>query len=292
MAKVCLYHGSDLDGICSAAIIKMVDPETILYPIEYGDNIGKYGSDGKIHDGDDVIVVDFVLQPFKQMKILNELSNLVWIDHHDTAISDYNEFLKSGEIKEIKGVRNTKKSACELTWEYYYPHKPAPYSVWLLGRYDIWQHHESRSIVPFQFGMKLNYEEPEDTDFWDSIFTAPRDSDIIQEIIKCGKIIIKYRKKLNEKICEVQSFKSKLMGHSCICVNRALCGSTVFDSIDKEQYDIMATFYICKKGAWNVSLYTNNEEIHVGKIAQLYGGGGHASAAGFRCSLLPFEIDT
>ena len=290
MAKVCLYHGSDLDGICSAAIIKLRYPETVLHPVEYGGNIGLYGADGKIQNGDEVTIADFVLQPFKQMKVLNDLVDLTWIDHHDTAIIDYEKFLADGQIKEIKGVRDITKSACELTWEYMFPDVSVPYSVWLLGRYDVWSHSESKSIIPFQFGMKLNYEDPNDTDFWDSIFTAPRDNDIIQEVIKCGNTIIKYRKRLNKKLCDIQSFESSLMGYKCIYVNRALCGSTVFDSIDKEPYDILVTFYICSRGSWNVSLYSNKDNIHVGKIAQLYGGGGHASAAGFRCSLLPFEI--
>jgi nanoRNase/pAp phosphatase (c-di-AMP/oligoRNAs hydrolase) len=52
----------------------------------------------------------------------------------------------------------------------------------------------------------------------------------------------------------------------------------------------MVTFYVCARGSWNVSMYTNKPDVHVGKIAQLYGGGGHAGAAGFRCTLLPFEV--
>jgi oligoribonuclease NrnB/cAMP/cGMP phosphodiesterase (DHH superfamily) len=290
MAKICLYHGSDLDGVCSAAIVKMAYGDTDLYPVEYGRSpkLEKI-----VKEGDDVTIVDFVLQPFELMKHLNENTNLTWIDHHDTGIIDYEEFIHCGGIKEISGIRDTRKSACELTWEYIYPHNPVPYSIWLLGRYDIWQHHESRSILPFQYGMKLNHEPPENTKFWNSIFNAPRDGEKIQTIIRQGKTIIKYRDKLNEKLCEIQAFKSNLIGYKCICVNRALCGSTVFDSIDNiEDYDIMVTFYICGKGTWNVSLYTSKSDIHVGRIAQLYGGGGHAGAAGFRCTLLPFEIST
>jgi len=289
MAKACLYHGSDLDGICSAAIIKSVSFETKLFPMEYG---GKTDI-SEIIKFDDVTVVDFVLQPFDNMKDLSESTDLTWIDHHETAIMDYDEYINQGAIKEIKGSRNIKKSACELTWEYIYPHTPVPYSVWLLGRYDVWQHHESSSILPFQYGMKLNYEPPENTKFWDSIFNAKRDGDKIQTIIRQGKTIMKYRERLNRKICEMQSFKSSLMGYSCICLNRALCGSSVFDSVGNiEDYDIMVIFYVCAKGAWNVSMYTSKPDVNVGKIAQLFGGGGHASAAGFRCTLLPFEVST
>ena len=41
---------------------------------------------------------------------------------------------------------------------------------------------------------------------------------------------------------------------------------------------------------WDVSLYTGKENIHVGEIARLYGGGGHRGAAGFIVDILPFTI--
>lgn len=285
MAKVCLYHGSDLDGICSAAIVKHKYPDVLLYPVEYGYTDSKV--DDLVSPEDEVIMVDYSLQPFIDMVSLSSKVNLTWIDHHDTAIDDY-EKIKG---LKLKGIRDVDNAACELTWKFLYPDKKMPYSIWLLGRYDIWRHHESVSILPFQYGMKLNYHQPEDVEWWDMVFTNHRDGSFIQDIIQDGKTIIRYRNKLNEKLCEVQAFESKILNYKCICINRALCGSTVFDSIDNiDDYDIMAAFYICKKGAWNVSLYTNKENVNVGKIAKMFGGGGHKGAAGFRCSLLPFEI--
>jgi nanoRNase/pAp phosphatase (c-di-AMP/oligoRNAs hydrolase) len=290
MAKVCLYHGDDLDGICSAAIIKYRYPETKLYPVNYGVNLSPK-KDFNIKDNDYVFIVDFTLRPFSDMKMLNDITNLVWIDHHDTSINQYVDYRKNGGDK-IDGIRNRQKAACELVWEYIFPTQKVPYSVWLLGRFDVWKHDESESIVPFQYGMMLDHEPPENIDFWKTIFTEHRDNEFIQNIIKNGKVIIKYRSKLNKRICESQAFESYLLGYKCICINRALCGSTVFDSVwNPDKYDIMVVFYICSKGFWNVSLYTNKPNINVGEIAKLYGGGGHVSAAGFKCCLLPFEID-
>jgi len=288
MSKICLYHGDDLDGICSAAIVKHKHPDVRLYPVSY-DKLIDY--DSIITEGDDVIIVDYVLQPFDHMVKINDMCNLTWIDHHDTSMCDYDQYIKIDGSKKIAGSRSLDKSACELTWEYMFPDIDIPYSVWLLGRYDIWQYKESQSVMPFQYGMKLGYKEPESNFFWSRVFNEKRDDDFIQDIIKNGKIIIKYRTKLNEKLCNVQSFESTLLNHKCICINRALCGSTVFDSLwDNKKYDMMVVFYICRYGAWNVSLYTDRDDIHVGNIAKEYGGGGHAGAAGFRCTLLPFEI--
>lgn len=289
MSKVCFYHGSDLDGLCSAAIVKYAHPEVILYPMEY--NQPSHDVTGLVDRGDEVFVVDFTLQPFEEMAKLTMVSELVWIDHHQTTMADYDKFLIEKKIRPVKGSRIIGMSACELTWMYFYPETTIPYSVWLLGRYDVWDHQASETIMPFQYGMNLVYEQPENTEFWGSIFNSQRDSELIQGIIRDGRTIIKYRDKLNKKICEYQMFESKLMDYNCICVNRALCGSSVFDSVwDPEKYDMMAVFYVCARGAWNVSLYTTRPEINVGEIAKLYGGGGHAGAAGFKCSLLPFEV--
>jgi oligoribonuclease NrnB/cAMP/cGMP phosphodiesterase (DHH superfamily) len=285
---VCLYHGSDLDGICSAAIVKHRYPDAILIPLTY-DN--PFDVDDLLQDGDDIIMCDFVLQPFTKMIDISEKHHITWIDHHDTSMDDYDVAIREDRIKSLDGKLEIGKGACQLTWEYMFPAIPVPYTVWMLSRYDVWCHHESKSILPFQYGMLLNHQAPENTDFWTQVFEKERDSRFIHSIMNDGHTIIKYRTKLNEKICEVQAFESTLLNHKCICFNRAMCGSSVFDGIwDTDKYDFMITFYVCNEGAWNVSMYTDKKDIHVGKIAQHYGGGGHAGAAGFRCSLLPFDV--
>ncbi len=35
---ICFYHSADLDGACSAAIIKLKHPECVLAPINYGND--------------------------------------------------------------------------------------------------------------------------------------------------------------------------------------------------------------------------------------------------------------
>jgi nanoRNase/pAp phosphatase (c-di-AMP/oligoRNAs hydrolase) len=44
--------------------------------------------------------------------------------------------------------------------------------------------------------------------------------------------------------------------------------------------------YIHDGEKFTVSLYS--KDVHVDKIAQRYGGGGHKGAAGFKCEVLPF----
>ncbi|MCK5020603.1 MAG: hypothetical protein KAS32_26525 [Candidatus Peribacteraceae bacterium] len=288
MSKVCIYHGGTIGGICSAAIIKSEHPDTKLIPVTYDMVIDPHDI---IKEGDDVIMVDFVLQPFQNMVELSGMCNLTWIDHHDTSIMDYYNYTKENPHFVVEGERSVDMASCELTWRHIHPEETIPYTVWLIGQYDLGIYDTNETVLPFQFGVKLDYRDPSDLQFWYKIFTKNRDSKFIQNIIKDGRTIIRYRKTLNKKISDTQTFESRMFDHRCICINRALCGSTVFDGVyDPNKHDIMVVFYICKSGTWNISLYSNKEGVHVGNIAKMYGGGGYDNAAGFRCSLLPFEV--
>lgn len=291
MAQICLYHGNDLDGVCSAAIVKLKNPDVMLFPVDYD---GSYDFKKIINKGDEVIMLDYVTNKFSDMEIINDHCDFTWIDHHTSAILDYSEHIVRGG-KTIKGVREQGKATCELTWEFLHPNTQIPYPIWLLGRYDVRDFFIAPSILPFQYGMKVDFHPPDSLIWWSNLINESRDSDLIQGIIRNGKTIMRYRETLNRKICEMQAFESEIFVDGCIyktiCVNRALCGASVFQSMyDPSKHDIMVVYYICKRGAWNVSLYSDKKEIDVSEIAKFYGGGGDVGAAGFRCSLLPFEI--
>lgn len=273
---ICFYHSADLDGHCSGALIKMIYPECKLYGINYGDEFPL----DKI-ENEYVIMVDFSLQPFSDMlKVKDKAITFVWIDHHISSMKE------SKKYPEIEGIRNNNFAACELVWLYYNTStKKMPDFVYLLGRYDIWDH-SNKKTLPFQFGMKMNDTQPENQPFWESLF----DNEKIEDIIKDGKIIFKYITEENRKYVKTLAFETNLDGMRAIAVNKIFTNSQVFDTIwNSNKYDIMITFG-WKKGAWTVSLYTDKNGIDVSKIAKNRGGGGHKQAAGFQCDEIPFEI--
>lgn len=57
---------------------------------------------------------------------------LVYIDHHISAIKEVEEYLNKN-VACFAGLRNTNFAACELTWNYFFPGKPVPELVRLLG---------------------------------------------------------------------------------------------------------------------------------------------------------------
>lgn len=276
----CFYHKSDLDGQCSGAIVKYVYPECEMFPIDYGDEFPWE----QITPGERIFMVDFSLQPFKHMEALAQHTGLIWIDHHKTAIE---EDEKAYTI--IKGKREISKAACELTWEYLFKDKPIPRAVYLLGRYDVWDH-EDPDTLPFQMGMRMENWNPtkkETIKKWERLFNNSWE---VENKLVEGRIIVEYQTQQNKKYAEACAFPLNFKGLRFIAANALLTNSKLFDPVwDGEKHDAMLVFGWVKN-KWKVSMYTSKPGIDVGQVAKEMGGGGHAGAAGFQCEELPFDL--
>ena len=272
----CFYHSADLDGHCSGAIIKNRYPECEMIGINYGDPF----SWDTIQENETVFMVDFSLQPFDDMVKLQCRCNLIWIDHHISAIKE-----RDRSSHEIQGCQRTNQAACELTWLYCYGVN-MPFSVSLLGRYDVWDLKAHEDIMPFQYGMRIFETRPENSmHLWEKIFF---NQDFIQEVTDNGILLLKYQNSDNKKYVQACAFETEFEGLRAIAVNKGLTSSTLFDSIwDESQYDIMITF-VRREEKWTVSLYSTKKDIDVSEIAKKHGGGGHKSAAGFQTTTLFF----
>lgn len=281
----CFYHSADLDGHCSGAIIKNLHPECEMIGINYGQ---EFPFDTVAKD-EIVYMVDFCLQPFDLMEKLNSICQLIWIDHHKTAID---EAYDKGFIARGGQLIRDGMAGCELVWEYEYQHqKTVNKAVYLLGRYDVWDHSDPETL-PFQYGMRMIGDTLPGSEIWKELFN---NNDLTSEIITTGKIVIEYERQQNIKFCRAYSFETAIekdgQSLSAICINRGLTNSQIFDSVyNPEKHDLMITFCRLKPpaGKWTVSLYSTKNEIDCGTIAKSFGGGGHKGAAGFQCVELPF----
>lgn len=278
----CFYHSADLDGHCSGAIVKIRYPECQLFGIDHGQQFPW----DEVDTQDTVIMVDFSLQPFSDMiKLKEKCKELIWIDHHKTAIDEYNR----NENVLISGLRKIGRAGCELTWDYLCPGIDIPLSVYYLGRYDVWDH-SNENTLSFQYGMRLEDTNPNNIDFW--MKRLVRFDRGLSAIKDRGKIVLNYIKMDNKKYVDACAFPIIFEGFSFIAVNKMLTNSQLFDSIyDENKYDGMLTFG-WRNRRWVVSMYSNNKSkpIDCGEIARKYGGGGHVGAAGFQCEKLPFEL--
>lgn len=275
------YHNADLDGQCSAAIVKHRYPETELIGMNYGDPFPWE----TIQLGEDMWVVDFHLDPFGDMVRLDHLCRLIWIDHHKSAIEDaiaFN-FIASGDQR-----LSMDHAACELTWMLTHccHFAEVPEAVRFLGRYDIWKHAEHPGSLEFQYGMRFQKDtRPENQDFWQRIFA----DELTEELVELGKTLLTYEDRQNAKYCAACAFEVELDGLRCIAINKGLTGSLNFKSVyDPAKHDAMLTFVMRQPGKWTVSLYSDKPEVDCSAICKARSGGGHRGAAGFTCEALPF----
>ncbi len=263
----CFYHSADLDGHCSGAVVKYRYPDCEMFGINYGDDFPY----DKIFPGETVFMVDFAIQPYSDM---TKLDNLIWIDHHVTAIQDCNP--------DIPGVRRVGTGACQLVWEFLYPGTPIPETVRLLAEYDVWDHSDMKTL-PFQYGFRMFDDTlPDNQSLWKQFFLFNG----IGEVLGTGRAILKYEQSQNKKLCKSFVFQTEFEGYNAVCINRGFTNSKVFDSLPET--DLMITFCRTPYKIWAVSLYSKT--VDCGAIAQKYGGGGHKGAAGFQCEEIPFEI--
>lgn len=269
---LCIYHIADHDGKGSAAIVKSVYPETELLGLNHDMEIPY----DEILKHDKIVVCDIAL-PVDFMFKLSQEKDFVWIDHHVSVIEQYENKLKEEGLEPIKGIRRVGTAAMILTWEYFYPEKPMPLGIKLLGLNDIFDLKDKR-VRAFEYAMQsIGVNRPTDK-VWTEIIEDTMD---IDTMVEKGKAILSYIRNRNFRLVRAEAFVSEYEGYTCICANIPQGYSEFYDSLENiKDYDVMINFFMNKKNCWNLSFYTAKDDVDVSKIAEKFGGGGHAKAAG------------
>lgn len=272
-----IYHSRDLDGFTSGAIIKRKYPEAILIGYDYGQKL-----ELPEYHPEPIIMAD-VSVPMPEMLNIAKLCNwqFTWIDHHKSAIKEYNDFVGNGESF-CTAYLNDGEAACEIAWKRLFPSEPMPEGIKLLGEYDTWRNQDvdrwEKRILPYQFGMRMICSSPE-TFPWDMV-RGMWDLSGTEEIINRGITILEYQRLQNERLCK-SAFEVEFDGLRAICLNAGGVNSETFKSVYyPEKHDLMIPFFFNGK-FWTVSLYTT-KDIDCSELAKKRGGGGHKKAAGFQ----------
>lgn len=295
---ICFYH-ADNDGKCAGFWVNKCGLTD-----KYGKTFFKidYGIDfpfEKIHENEIVYIVDYSIPPEQMDKLFEITPNVIWIDHHVSAIQKYENY-----DKEIAGLRYNGIAGCMLTYIYlnkmtntdgkviseFKPIlvKSAPWFTKLIADYDVWKFEYGDSTRFFEKGFLLFPHEPQD-DIWESLLTEnsffPHG---IRVIIDKGKTITAYHHNFMKNYCEKKGFETTLDGYKCYAVNMALMGTDDFVIPNVEDYDLLVSFSFDGK-VWSYSL--RSEKIDCAEIAAKYGGGGHKGAAGCSSEKLIFGED-
>lgn len=275
---ICIYHSRDLDGYTSGFIVKRKYPDAVLIGYDYGQPIPW----DKLPKGEPVIMIDVSLSMTDMLKLAMHSGDLTWIDHHISAINEFNS--RSWPGREMKAVLDNGIAACEIAWGYFFPNESMPEAIKLLGEYDTWRNTDKKrwenQILPFQFGMRIHCSSPET--FPINVLDHDISYEKVWDIIEQGNTVLKYQAQVNESQCKKASFEFNFEGLRAICLNGGGFNSDVFKSVyDPEKHDVMMPFQFNGQ-FWSISLYTTHDHIDCSAITKLKGGGGHKKAAGFQ----------
>lgn len=293
-SRMWVIHHNDLDGRCSAAIVRhatVEEPGRVIIFIEcdYGNYNNKIPYEA-IQPEDQVVIVDFSLQPPDMQRVIDTGAYIIWIDHHATA-AEY-------PYQQLRGLRDFADKAwsgCELTWRYFFSGVPVPRVVELIGDYDKWLLAYGEESFDCYEGMKLMPTDPTG-DFWQKLFDEKAESDL-KMVLLVGTTARKYRDNYCNRMCESYGYVVQLPladdpAPDAVkmvtgwATNIYAFGSQGFGRRFKDY--MFCAAYIHNGENYTVSLYS--EVIDVSAIAKFYGGGGHKGAAGFVCKKLPWLL--
>lgn len=285
--RVCVYHSGDLDGICSAAIVRRKHPDVELIPWNYGQEIPWRRLEKK-----EVWLVDLTWKPKDMVFLLEGVTDLHWVDHHADAIKQaWNAFDEEERCK-IKGARSSHVSAAFMTWLYCFPDWEEPPDIVAdVSLWDTWQwkkYENPEEIEAIQFYLRSLSLTPESDD-WTILFGVLRTNVLYRDFVRAGQHMVRYQRSQNE-LAAKKIFVTHLGDWPVVALNSPNVSSVVFDSI-RDRYPEINIFlsFNWVDGHWICSLRSDGN-FDVSALAREYGGNGHPGAAGFECDELPFEL--
>lgn len=309
---ICIYHRADFDGLFCREIARKFLGESAEYiGWDYGDPKIHFPNEGEVY------VLDLSPELFEGLPH-RAVSNLIWIDHHKSAIEKF--------PKDILGYRIDGVAACRLAWfwfsawdkfkrqtsldpdePWFQSHYPfatkqdfvdrkleEPLAVRLAGEYDIWDKRDPRAEL-FQHGLRSRELSEHD---WRMLLSNEVDlalqgtgmeqtnsTLICANLLQAGKAIQYNSTKQNESIVQAYGFTVQFEGLTFLACNHARFNSHLFTAGIKPEHDALMGFnYDGQKKDWRLSLYhaPGKEHHDLSVIAVKYGGGGHRGACGFR----------
>lgn len=272
-----VYHRVDCDGLCSYAVLynalRERFPRMPITGIGYnhGDELPDLSGYTNVYMAD-------VSLPSSEMLRLHSERRLVWIDHHSTTIEDS----KAYGYSTTPGLRQIGKGACKLCWEFTHATtEKAPLFVQLLSAYDVFDKERfdfENEVLPFQYGVRNRLQlDPE------AFVNAMAEN--YEKFIAEGRVILNYIRQQGYRAAKNYGFAITLAGKvPALCILTDQSGSIPYQKAAEETgCKVIVCVNRLDDKHYKVSCYAAEKDapIHLGNyLKDMYGGGGHANAAG------------
>lgn len=298
MKPLVIYHSNCADGFTAAwAVRQAMDAE--FYP-------GVHGEPPPDVTGRDVILVDFSYQAAVLQEIRKKARSILILDHHKSAEADipacasgkldaltvfrmdapewtarktwdyfqscaYQDQCEGAPYANVYALFDMDRSGAGIAWDFFHPGKARPALIDHVEDRDLWRFalHGTREIQSALFSYPYRFE------VWDELMQAP-----VFELYQQGLCI---ERKHHKDVAELVTVAKRKMviGHYEVPV-ASLPYTLASDAGHlMAQGQPFAACYYDKAGGRVFSLRSTDQGVDVSEVAKLYGGGGHARAAGF-----------
>jgi uncharacterized protein len=268
-----LYHANCPDGFCAAWVAhRQFGGGADYLPVQYGEPPPDVS-------GRDVFIVDFSYKRPVMLEVIGAARAVVVLDHHKTAAAelagDLSVVLPGPSLRQPHVVFDLTKSGGRLTWEHFFPGKPAPWLVDYTEDRDLWRWKLdwSREISAFIAS------HPHRFSLWDGWDLTPPGCGAWDTFVDAGSAILRYQAQQVEAICATAR-EVDLDGHKVLAANAPVLISEVAGRL-AEGRPFGASWFVRSDGKQQWSLRSRDGGVDVAEVARRRGGGGHRNAAGF-----------
>ena len=259
-----IYHYPCLDGFTAAwAAYRYFKDKADYIP-------GIYGNE-EIPDvkGKTVYLVDFSYPEDILRKIAKQAYRVIVLDHHVTAEKNLKKLV---DERLVEANFDMSRSGAVMTWEYLHPTKDVPEFVKYVSDRDLWKFElpNSKEVNAALFSRPYSFDE------WDKLYDMS-----IEELITEGKVLMR---RFNKDIAEIKenTRRMTIQGYDVPTVNaNHMFGSDLGSQLSVGE-PFAAYYWVNKDGEFVFGLRSQPNTVDVSKIAELFGGGGHKTASGFR----------
>lgn len=289
-SKITVIHHNDNDGIVSAHLLFRHSNATDLskfYKCNYADSPAALEM---AEVGDIVVSVDYRLSTELISDMINKgVKHVIIMEHHKTTAEDITgnvEFFKEfADKQKLSVVFDANACGAKITNNLINAfNKPIEcIEKWLtrdrlIELVDIYDRNADPSCKEAWYLNNYTFKccrNELGSVVWDNLLYK---SDFLDNALKVGKKLYDLGVKINEVAYE--EFSKEVMFNGLKC--RVLYGfgnGYVFNEHMME-YDAVIVYHKIRDGRFKYSIFSDTGS-DIEKVAKLYGGGGHASAAGF-----------
>ena len=271
---IIIYHAPCNDGYAAAAILRRLNKNAMMVPTRPGDALPS------LPDGKRIIMVDVCVSVEQMDQLAATAAHVHVMDHHVTNADAY----RGKAWPNVTLHFEVDTPGCWLAWRYVMGKTSPPDAIHFIGLRDVWKHERATDSLHFTtaFVPPATWRE------WEPYLEVPR-APIVDKLIAQGAAVVEYQRTLLRTMAEKAEYVTwNALRVAVINVPHPFTSEVgnLLCSCKEPTVAVMWSKQIA--GPFNVSLRSNGPDV--AKIAETFGGGGHAKAAGFRTETPPYEI--